>query len=129
MIRTLLTVLVLSLLSTPVFAEWTKVSENADSTFYVDFDKIRKRGGYVYYWELGDYLKPNHKTRIRELSAKIYFQGDCELFRLKVLSWSQHKEPMGEGTGVTESPKNPEWYYPVSSKDNTILKRICKYAK
>jgi len=48
MIRTLLTVLVLSLLSTPVFADWTKVSENVDGdTFYVDFERIRKHGGYL----------------------------------------------------------------------------------
>ena len=56
---TLLTVLVLSLLPTPVFADWKWVDENVyGTTIYVDFERIRKHGGYVYYWMLGDYLKP-----------------------------------------------------------------------
>ena len=128
MIRTLLTVLVLSLLSTPVFADWTKVSENVDgNTYYVDFERIRKHGGYVYYWTLSDFLKP---TELGHLSGKVYQQGDCKLFRFKVLSYSHHKEPMGRGTGDSNSPKNPEWIYPPpNSSIETILKSVCKYAK
>ena len=128
MIRTLLTVLVLSLLSTPVFAEWKKVSENADGdSFYVDFERIRKHGGYVYYWDLLDYLKP---TELGNLSGKSYAQGDCKLFRFKYLSFSFHKEPMGRGTGDSNSPKNPEWIYPPpNSSMETILKSVCNFAK
>ena len=86
MIRTLLTVLVLSLLSTPVFADWTKVDENVvGDTFYVDFERIRKHGGYVYWWYLTDYLKP---TQPGHLSSKVYNQGDCKSFRRKGLSYS-----------------------------------------
>jgi hypothetical protein len=55
MIRTLLTVLFLSLLSTPVFADWTKVDVSVSgNTHYVDFERIRKHGGYVYFWDLQD---------------------------------------------------------------------------
>jgi len=62
MIRTLLTVLVFSLLSTPVFADWTKIGTSEyGNTFYVDFERIRKHGGYVYWWELIDYLKPSER--------------------------------------------------------------------
>ncbi|MDP7557459.1 MAG: hypothetical protein QF687_06205, partial [Nitrospinaceae bacterium] len=47
------------LFSTPSYSEWTKVGENmSGDTYYVDFERIRKHGGYVYYWSLGDYLKP-----------------------------------------------------------------------
>ena len=46
--------------SPPSYAEWTKVSEDVDgNTFYVDFDRIRKVDGNVYYWGLTDYFKPN----------------------------------------------------------------------
>jgi len=45
--------------SSPSYAEWTKVNKDADgNTNYVDFERIRKHVGYVYYWELSDYLKP-----------------------------------------------------------------------
>ena len=41
------------------FGGWTKMVKNVDGeTFYVDFERIRKHGGYVYYWYLSDNLKP-----------------------------------------------------------------------
>jgi len=67
----------------------------------VDFEKIRKHDGYVYYWTLIDYLKPEQGI----LSAKVYYQGDCKQFRFKGLSFSCHKEPMGGGTGQVIEPK------------------------
>jgi hypothetical protein len=127
---TLLTVLVLSLLSTPVFADWTKVSENEiGDSYYVDFERIRKHGGYVYFWRLSDYLKP---TEFGDLSSKNYFQGDCKLFRYKGLSYSFYKEPMGGGTGdVSEPPEGHKgWKYPSpNSTIETVLKSVCAYAK
>ena len=126
---TLLTVLVLSLLSTPVFADWKKVDENVNgTTFYVDFDRIRKHGGYVYWWTLGDLLKPDKDG---DFSHKSYQQGDCKLFRFKSLSDSYYKEPMGRGTPSTSSNKpDREWDYPQpNSSIETILKSVCKYAK
>ena len=125
---TLLTILFLTVLSTPVFADWTKVSEGVNGdTFYVDFERIRKHGGYVYYWRLSDYLEPN---KYGNLSAKVYFKGDCKLFRVKYLSFSLHKEPMGGGKPSTSSNKpDKEWQYPPpDSVIETVLKLVCEYA-
>ena len=130
MIRTLLTVLVLSLLSTPVFADWTKVIKNVNgTTFYVDFERIRKHGGYVYWWTLGDYLRP---SKPGDLSDKIYRQGDCKLFRFMNLSYSHHKNPMGEGTGDVSEPvkESQGWKYPPpNSAIEKVLKSVCRYVK
>ena len=120
-------ILIFTLLFSTVFfispsnAEWTKVDEGGENTFYVDFEIIRKHDGFVYWWELGDYLKP----QMGYLSAKSYNQGDCKLFRLKVLSYSWHKEPMGGGTGITVNiPDN--WRYPnPKSIDEYKLKSVC----
>ena len=36
--------------SSTSFADWKRVTETVDGeTFYVDFEGIRKHGGYVYY--------------------------------------------------------------------------------
>ena len=80
--------------SSPSYAGWTKVSEGGSSghTFYMDFERIRKHDGFVYYWILGDYLKP---TKYGDLSGKVYRQGDCKLFRYKYLNSSFHQKPMG----------------------------------
>jgi len=128
MIRTLLTVLVLTVLSTPVLGEWKEVSESVDgTTFYVDFERIRKHDGYVYYWTLDDLLKPK-KGGI--LSLKTYHQGDCKLFRYSYLSIATSKEPMGEGIPSVHNYPNIDWNYPSpNSSGETILKSVCKYAK
>ena len=111
--------------SSTSFAGWTKVGKSVrGDTFYVDFERIRKVDGYVYWWRLTDYLKP---TQFGDLSSKVYHQGDCKLFRWKRLSASYHTQPMGEGqpstTGVS---KNQQWNYPPpNSVIETILKKVC----
>ena len=122
---TLISTLIFSVMfSSTSFAEWKKVSKNVkENTYYVDFERIRKHGGYVYFWRLSDYLKPSPQG---SLSVKIYNQGDCKLFRFKILSASFHKEPMGGGTGDSVNPENPEWEYPPpESTTETVLKFVC----
>ena len=112
--------------SSPSYAEWTKVIEggannNNGDTGYVDYEGIRKHDGFVYWWELGDYLKP----QMGYLSAKSYNQGDCKLFRLKVLSYSWHKEPMGGGTGITVNIPDNSGFPDPKSIDGHKLKSVC----
>ena len=125
--KTLLTIftLVFTLMfSSPSYSEWTSVSKDVKgNTFYVDYERIRKVDGFVYYWILRDYLKPHQGF----LSSKTYLQGDCKLFRYKGLSYSFHKEPMGGGTGDVYSNKpDKDWTYPPpNTSGETILKSVC----
>jgi hypothetical protein len=113
-------------LSSPSYAEWTRVGESVDGTiFYVDFERIRKHGEYVYYWVATDYLKP---TEYGDLSSKEYIQGDCKLFKVMRLSISFHTQPMGKGTPSTTITHNlkKEWIYPSpNSSTEHILKSVC----
>ena len=110
--------------SSPSFGEWTKVAtESSGRVFYLDFERVRKHDGYVYWWELSDYLKP---SEFGSLSAKVYHQGDCKLFRFKTLSFSFHKEPMGHGLGDIQEPYKKGWKYPPpKSVSEVILKAVC----
>jgi hypothetical protein len=112
--------------STPSYGGWTKVSTHVKEghTFYVDFKRIRKHDGYVYFWSLINYSKP---SPMGSFSAKIYRQGDCKLFRHKRLSSSYHPKPMGGGTYDTLSNvPDKNWDYPPpNSPDEIMLKRIC----
>ena len=104
------------------FAGWTMLGKNARGTFYVDFERIRKNDGYLYYWQLGDFLKPAKGF----LSVTVYRQLDCRLFRYKSLSYSFHKKPMGEKPSETVNHRNTEWEYPSPNSSNeTIIKRVC----
>ena len=126
--KTLLTITTLVftvMFSSTSFGGWTKVDENMDTgtIFYVDFERIRKVDGYVYFWDLSDLLKPN---RFGRLSVKHYQQGDCKLFRFKILTLVHHNQPMGLDTGKTSNQKNPEWMYPPpNSSGEDILKSVC----
>ena len=103
------------------------MTENVDGdTFYVDFERIRKVDEYVYYWYLIDKAKPNLWG---DLSYRGYYEGDCKLFRFKILRHSYYTEPMGEGI-PSKSNNNPEneWRYPPpDSTSETILKTVCDY--
>ena len=89
----------------------------------MDFERIRKHDGFVYFWEMRDYLKPN---KWGSLSTKIYRQGDCKLFRFIYLSWSFHKEPMGGGDGRVVNIPDKEWNYPPpNSSLEYLLKSVC----
>ena len=124
--KTLITISTLTffvMFSSTSFAEWKRVTENAKGmTFYVDFERIRKHGGYVYYWVLSDYLKP---TSQGYLSNQSYNQGDCTLFRFKSLSVSFHEKPMGKGNGERQNFDKKWIYTPPNSVIETILKSVC----
>ena len=125
----LLALVITVIFSSTSFAEWKKVSEDVNgTTIYVDFERIRKQGGYVYWWDLTDLAKP---TKYRDLSWKVYNQGDCQMFRFKYLSDSYYKEPMGGGTpSISSNTPDKEWNYPSpNSVDETLLKSVCAYAK
>jgi len=110
--------------SSPSYAGWTKVGENVDGTnYYVNFERIRKHDGFVYFWYLTDYLKPDGYG---EISNKYYTEGDCKLFRYRRLSSNYYKEPMGGGTPEVHNPKNPKWTYPhPNTPIESTLKQVC----
>ena len=102
------------------------MSKNVDGdTFYVDFERIRKHGGYVYYWTMTDWLKPVSQGY---LSNQSYYQGDCKLFRGKTLTEYYFMDQMGRGTrkvwNLTERQK--QWMFPPpNSPGESILKSVC----
>ncbi|MDC0921398.1 hypothetical protein OAQ13_00625 [Candidatus Pelagibacter sp.] len=108
------------------YAEWIKIAENTSGAeYYVNFKEIRKSNGYVYYWQLTDYLKP---TSSGKLSSKIYVQGDCNIFRYAYLSATFHKKSMGKGEYVEPITPKFKWTYPnPNSTTNLVLKTVCTH--
>ena len=93
-------------------------------TYYVDLERIKKVDGYVFYWNLHNYLKP---IKYEYRSYIFYNQGDCRSFRFKILNSSFYKEQMGGGTPYSTSNKpDSEWTYPPTiSVNDSILKQVC----
>ena len=106
------------------FAELESTAVSASgNTHYVDFEKLRKQDGYVYFWDLNDLAKPDKDG---DLSYALYIQGDCKLFRFKVLTEVYYKQNMGRGTPTNNPKKNPQWTYPTpNSVSETVLEEVC----
>ena len=114
--------------ASPAYADWVEIVKDAEGdTYYINFDSIRTNVGYVYWWDLKDFLEPK-KDGV--LSSKVYNQSECKVVRYKMISNSNHKQPMGEGSGETFSPPNPEWNYPAPNiVGEYILKLVCELAE
>jgi hypothetical protein len=126
-----LTIITTLLISTSIFsslslAEWTRVSETVKrNSMYIDFERIRKEDGYVYFWLLKDLFKPN---KYGSLSVLDYDKADCKLFRYKNIVQHQKSGSMGNGTGKIFDTEDINWSYPTpNSSIETILKVICSH--
>jgi len=121
--KKLLILLFSVLISFNSYGGWKKVIEGGGGDiYYLDEDLIKKHGGYVYFWEMKDYLKPSDNGT---MSGKMYKQGDCGVSREKNLSFSYYKEPMGRGSGGTFTPPD-KWEYPTpGSIRKLILDYVC----
>ena len=124
--KNFLLILVSLLLSFNSYGEWMKASSSDSALHYLDIDNIRKNNGYIYYWVLSDLIKPFENG---DASYKIYHQGDCGIFRHKLLSYHFHKKPMGGGVAEVFNDET-EWKYPVPEMvDGVVLKRVCEYVQ
>jgi hypothetical protein len=118
--------LTLSLLfSAGSWAEWTVVAKNADGTkVYVDFDRIKKVNGLVYYWRVHERLEPFKES----LSTKVYSKADCETMREMVLSHSEYRLPMAEGDAMVTFTPPAEWgYVPPDSIGENTVQAVCAH--
>ena len=107
------------------FGEWIKMGENDKMIVYIDFDRIRKNQGYLYYWEMRDVLVSN-KWGMRSMVT--YKQGDCNLFRYKILTDTMYDNFKGKGKTLNSSnTPDKEWRYPKPGTGNEmVFKSVCQ---
>ena len=132
--KKLLLLLISLLLSFNSYGEWTKTSEDTDGdSFYIDFQTIKKLdNGNVIFWGMVDNLEGNDGF----MSSKMFWEGDCNLSRMKVLSLIQYEEPMGVGEseslggGIVELDDIMSWQYlPPDSIGYMNLEEVCSLTK
>ena len=128
--KKLLLLLFSLILSFNSYGEWTKTNEDIDgASFYIDFETVNKLdNGYVVFWMMADV----DLNKDGYMSSKTYWQGDCNLSRMKALSLIQYKEPMGLGESQSASESEVElagWQYlPPDSIGLDILETVCSLA-
>jgi hypothetical protein len=94
------------------------------TSYYLNYDSIKKSRDFVYWWQLADYTNPVEGY----YSLTKYRQGDCDVMRIKDLSYVFHKGNMGEGEALKLKPEDG-WRYPEPlSGDSVILKStVCAW--
>ena len=106
-------VLLLLMVSTSVFAEWTPVdgSKDGDMTVYIDFGTIKRKGNKVKMWKLYDF-KTVKKLAVKKLgendrylSGVFYTEYDCEEETGRMLDLYLYSGNMRQGD-IVYSHKN-----------------------
>tara|TARA_B100001093_G_C26375564_1_gene820636 strand:- start:310 stop:687 length:378 start_codon:yes stop_codon:yes gene_type:complete len=107
------------------YAEWTEISKsNSGDTFYLDYETIRKHNGFIYWWEMSDYMKP---LKDGYMSGNAYKEGDCKIFRYRYLTINLYSNSMGTGTSENVTFEDDEWTYPKpDTVAESMLKIICR---
>ena len=120
-----LTLVFTVLFSSTSFADWTEVSIGMNgNAYYVDFERIKKHDGYVYYWSLTDFLAPIEGYK----SSQSYQQLDCNLFRVMVLQLLSHTEYMGRGKTKVHNLPVQDWRYPPpNSHFERTVQAVCEH--
>ena len=85
-------------------AEWTRLEESEDITFYVDHSSLLRLDGVVRLTTLNDFRKP--RTTMRGWiyrSEKIQSEFDCQRERWRAIYATFHSGQMGSGPVFADS--------------------------
>ena len=109
-------------------SEMTIVAKSTNkSSFYVDFDSIKKKSGYIYYWGLTDYNKVK-STGTR--SIKYFYELDCDLMRYKFLTDHAYTGHKGNGEVTINNTPDKEWRYLVPDSAGYFQnQKACNFIK
>jgi hypothetical protein len=113
----------LAFVTSPAWAEWVKVRETKDATFYIDPATIRKDGNLRKIWEVKDFRE---RDTGGEMSVRFLSEYDCREERYRVLALSSHTEPMAKGHTVISGDDPSPWVtIPLDTLGKATLKRVC----
>ena len=123
-------VLLLLMVSTNVFAEWTRVTESADGdmTAYIDFGTIKRKGNKVKMWVFTDFKTVQKVENYRYLSEMRRYEYDCKEETSRQLDIYFYSGNMKQGE-IVVSAKNIKIDEATSilpgSIDETLFKITC----
>ena len=93
------------------------------NSYFLNFNTFKKHNGYIYWWDMVSYLKPN---KFGTFSSQTYYMGDCKLFRFKILSDKNFEGQNGTGSFKIYNVPDKEWRYPSpNSIGEYLFKFVC----
>lgn len=126
--KTIKRALILMIFSiSPAWAELTALGEFNGRNYFVDSDSIKKDGNFRMVWLITNLISPGKNG---ELSWRNKYEYDCYEERSRNRSWSEHSEPMGQGTIIRSNSNPPNLWLAVRSDskdgvDRKVMKIVC----
>lgn len=119
--------MVLALVSTTVFAEWSEVGKQNLSTLYVDPATVQRNGETVAIWFLHDLMLSEATADGKPYrSSKQQVEYDCLGKKARDRFRSFHSGSMGEGDVVASDSSLSRWEpVPTDSTEKILLKLAC----
>ena len=121
-------ILLLLMVSTSVFAEWTVLGSGAyGTTFYADFGTIKRIGNKVKIWSLLDFKTVQKVENYKFLSQMVRSEYDCEEETMRILDVYLYSGNM-RGSGIVFSDANIKkeaWSVTPDTIDEGLFKIAC----
>jgi len=124
-IQTLLLALIL-LVTGSAWADWVKLSETEDLTYYIDPTTFKKNDSKREILELKDYKQ---RRKSGDMSTRATMEYDCSQNRFRVVSLSSHSESMAGGQVLTSAPEGQgygPWWDIEPNGPKALLIALCK---
>lgn len=115
------------------YAEWNwfQSGQTEVATFYIDYDKVRKVGNHVYFYELRDHVEPVRLPAIENsgiFSIIIYSKVTCDTNMRLILQIQNYQLAMGKGELVL-TPKgylSNKWEPYDDNYGKSLTRNLCE---
>ena len=111
---------ILLLAATSASADRVKVSETADTGYYIDPALITDKGNLRRVSVIQDYAK-QELSGVR--SRVVSYEIDCAGERLRSIAVTEHSEPMAQGESVSSWSRESDWLYVAPRTGSSIAPR------
>jgi hypothetical protein len=113
----------LMLLTGSAWAEWVRYAENDENSFYFDPATLRKDGNMRRIWELTNFKQ---RDKYGSISSRSRCEYDCKHERYRVLTVSEHSEPMAGGSVTRHQYDGGPWAdIPPNTVSEVLFKIVC----
>lgn len=101
--------LLLTVVSNSVVAEWVNVGSNENTAIYVDPSTAQRAGNMATMWHLTDFKIAQQDMGEKYMSTKDQNEYDCKEVKLRRRASSQHSKNMGGGKVVYSDSYTTKW--------------------
>ncbi len=110
-------------LATTAHADWLKMGETDEGTFYIDTATIVRAGTRHEVWELTDLRERDEGSELSRRSRVAY---DCERRLTRVLSLATYPESMAKGEALLSVEREGLWKeVPAGTAFEASFKTVC----